>query len=252
MTWGARNMTDELIDDETLDSLPDDPGMAFVLFERACRKSLREATEREDNGQVVNALQLDFMHDVVAAAQHFNIPEIKDFRLPETADYPWRKFEEFNRKVRFFTTTYRLTAKAMRSRYSVELQGSHKDRIRTLVAHLKTAVDRADMPDWRKDRLRKRISEFEKALDGKRLNFTDAMIFVAALGAGLHGAGEGAEGMGKIIHEISVAIGQSKEVEDETRPAIPRIEIMAPVYQIEHSEAPIAFQRDEMDDEIPF
>ncbi len=206
----------------------------------------------EENGRVISALQLDFMHDVVAAAQHFNIPEVKDFRLPASADYPWQKFEEFNRKVRFFTTTYRLTAKATRSRYSVELQGNHKDRIRTLIAHLKTAVDRADMPDWRKDRLRKRIADFEKVLDGKRLNFTDAMVFVAALGAGLHGIGDGAEGMGKIIHEISVAIGQSKEVEDETRPELPKLEFTKPVYQIEHSEAPGAFQRDEMDDEIPF
>jgi len=245
-------MADELIDDDTLDALPDDPGMAFVLFERACRTSLRVATEREDNGHVIQGLQLDYMHDVLAAAQHYDIVDLKDFRLPASRDFPWETFEQFNRKVRFFSTSYRLNAKTARSRFSVELQGNHKDRIRTLVAHLKTAVDHAEMPDWRKDRLRKRIADFEKVLDGKRLNFADAMIFVAALGAGLHGAADGAEGLGKIIHEISIAIGQSKEVEDETKPTISRIEAVRPVYQIEHKESPNGFRHDEMNDEIPF
>jgi hypothetical protein len=243
-------MADELINDETLDSLPEDPCVAFVLFERACRFSLRDEVERTDNSNSVLGLQLDYMHDVVAAAQHFNIPEIKDFRLPAKANFPWETFEEFNRKVRFFVTTFRLQAKSERSRYSVELQGTHKDRIRTLIAHLKTAVDKADMPDWRRDRLRKRIVDFEKTLDGKRINFADAMVFAAALGAGVHGIGSGAEGVGKVIHEIVIAIGQSKEVEDETRPPIPKLELRPPIYQIEYKE--VSFQRDEMDDEIPF
>jgi hypothetical protein len=245
-------MTDELIDDETLDALPDDPGMAFVLFERACRLNMRAALDQEDNGHVIQGFQLDYMHDVVAAAQHFNIPDLKDFVLPDSRDFPWRVWEQFNRKVRFFTTSYRLSAKAARSRFSVELQGQHKDRIRTLIAHLKTAVDHADMPDWRKDRLRKRIADFEKVLDGKRLNFAEAMIFVAALGAGLHGIGEGAEGVGKIIHEISIAIGQSKEVEDEIRPAIPKLESAPPIYQIEYKEAPKSSVAEDLVDGIPF
>lgn len=245
-------MTDELIDDDAIEALPDDPGMAFVLFERACRKSLREAVEREENGQNVNALQLDFMHDVVAAAQHFHIPEVKDYRLPATANYPWEKFEEFNRKVRFFVTSYRLSNKAQRNLQSVELQGEHKDRIRTLVAHLKKAVDDAEMPDWRKERLRKHIHDFDKALDSKRLSYVEAFAFVAVVGAGLSGIGDGAEGLGKLVHQITVAIGQSKEIEDTTRPAPPKLEQTKPTYQLELKGSLDTFQRDEMDDEIPF
>ena len=247
-------MNDELIDDDTLEALPDDPGLAFVLFERACRTTLRQEMEREDNGNVIQGLQLDFMHDVIAAAQHFDILDLKDFQLPASRNFPWEVFEDFNRRVRFFTTHYRLTAKAQRSRSSVELQGNHRDRIRTLVAHLKLSIDNADMPDWRKDRLLKRIADFEKALDGKRLKFAEAMVFVGLLGAGLHGLGDGADGLGKIVHEITVAIGQSKEIEDETRPALPRIETKSPVYLIEAKDGstPTSFQRGEMDDEIPF
>jgi hypothetical protein len=248
-------MNHELIDDETLEALPDDPGLAFVLFERACRTSLMKAVEREDNGNVVQSLQLDFMHDVTAAAQHFNIPDLKDFSLPASTNFPWEVYEGFNRRVRFFTTHYRLTAKAQRDRHSVELQEAHKDRIRSLVAHLKTAIDKSDMPDWRKDRLRKRVADFEKALDGKRLRFAEAMVFVGLLGAGLHGVGDGAEGLGKLIHEITVAIGQSKEVEDEApRYALPKPEVRGPTYLIEDKSAGKAagFDREEMDDEIPF
>lgn len=247
-------MNHELIDDETLDALPDDPGLAFVMFERACRKSLMEAIEREDNGNFNEAIRLDFMHDVTAAAQHFDIPEIKDFKLPASRSYQWEVFEDFNRKVRFFTTHYRLTAKAQRSRHSVELQPTHKDRIRTLVAHLKNAVDKADMPDWRKDRLRKRIADFEKALDGKRLLFAEAMVFVGLIGAGLHGIGDGAEGLGKLVHEITIAIGQSKEIQDDTRPMLPAPEYRPPVYLIEGNDTAqsASFSRQELDDEIPF
>jgi hypothetical protein len=244
----------ELIDDDTLESLPDDPGLAFVLFERACRNSLRREIEREDNGSVIQGVQLDYMHDVIAAAQHFDIPDLKDFRLPASRNFPWEVFEDFNRRVRFFTTHYRLAAKAQRNGSSVELQGNHKDRIRTLVAHLKLAIDKEDMPDWRKDRLRKHIIDFETALDGKRLKFAEAMMFLAILGAGLHGLGDGAEGLGKIVHEITIAIGQSKEIEDDTRPALPKPEIKTPIYLIEvkRDGKIAAFDRGEMDDEIPF
>lgn len=236
-------MNHELIDDDTLDALPDDPGLAFVMFERACRASLMREIEHEDNGNVISSLQLDFMHDVIAAAQHFDVPDIKDFKLPASSNFPWQTFEDFNRRVRFFTTHFRLSVKAQRSRHSVELQISHKDRIRTLVAHLKAAIDNSNMPDWRKDRLRKRILDFESALDGKRLNFADAMVFVGLIGAGLHGIGDGSEGLGKLVHEITVAIGQSKEVEDETRPTLPKPDVKAPVYLIEASNS---------DEEIPF
>jgi hypothetical protein len=246
-------MNPELIDDDTLDSLPDDPGLAFVLFERACRTSLMQSIEQEDNGNVIQSLRLDYMHEVTAAAQHFDIPDLKDFQLPTTTNYDWEVFEAFSRKVRFFATHYRLSARAQRGRHSVELQQFHKDRIRTLTAHLREAVEKADMPDWRRDRLRKRIADFEKALDGKRLNFAEAMVFIGLLGAGLHGLGDGAEGAAKLVHEIAVAIGQSKEVEDETRPTLPPAEVKPPIYLIEDKQAsPPNFQREEMDDEIPF
>lgn len=149
---------------------------------------------------------------------------------------------------------YRLIARTQRSRASVELQPVQKDRIRTLVAHLKLAVDRAEMPDWRKDRLRKSIGDFEKALDGKRLSLASAMVFVGLVGAGLHSLGQGAEGVGKLVHEITVAIGQSKEIEDTTRPALPEPATTQPVYLIESDQTPpsLSIDRSEFDDEIPF
>lgn len=245
----------DLIDDETLESLPDEPGLAFVLFERACRASLMQAIQQEDSSSVIETLRLDYMHDVVAAAQHFRIPGLSDFRLPATGNLPWEVFEDFNRRVRFFTTHHRLTAKAQRSRTSVELQGSHKDRIRTLIAHLREAVDKSEMPDWRKDRLRKAMLDFEKALDGRRLNFAQAMTFLALIGAGLHGVGESADGLGKLVHEITVAIGQSKELEDAVRKPLPKPAAKAPVYLIEKKDPDrpaTTFTRSQLDDEIPF
>lgn len=247
-------MNHELIDDETLESLPDDPGMAFVMFERACRKSLMEAIEHEDSNSYNEVIRLDFMHDVIAAARFYKIPDLKDYNLPQSRGFKWEVFEDFNRRVRFFTTHYRLTANAQRSRHSVELPPAQKDRILTLVSVLRDEVEKADMPEWRRDRLRKSITKFEKTLRAKRLNFAEAMVFVGLLGAGLHGVGEGADGLGKLIHEITIAIGQAKEVEDTTRPALPAPKISTPVYLIEAKGAVnrAVFARDEMDDEIPF
>jgi hypothetical protein len=246
-------MSDELVDDDTLDAIPDgDPGLAFVYFERACRKSLTEALSQEDNSSIITGLQLDYMHEIIAAAQHFNIPELKDYTLPETSDFSWRRYEDFTRRVRFFTTHFRLNAKAQRNTYSVELQGSHKDRIITLIAHLKMAIEKSDMPDWRKSRLHARIIDFEKALNEKRLNFAQAMVFVGLLGAGIHGVGEGAEGLSKLVHEITVVIGQSKEIEDDRMPLLPKPQ--APVYLVEDKGVKRADRAEKqgMDDEIPF
>lgn len=82
-------MNTELIDDETLDALPDDPGLAFVMFERVCRTSLMQAIEGEDNGNVIESVRLDFMHDVIAAARHYDIPDLKDFKLPSSRRFDW-------------------------------------------------------------------------------------------------------------------------------------------------------------------
>jgi len=248
-------MNIELIDDETLDSIPEgDPGYAFVLFERACRKSLMESIHNEESGHVINTLQLYYMHDVIAAAQHYGIPDVRDFKLPKKLDY--EIFEEFSRKVRFFTTHYRLTAKAQRGLYSVELQGSHKDRIRTLVAHLKLAIDKSDFPERKKASLQNRILDFEKELDAKRLKFAEALVCISLIGAAIHGVGQGAEGLGKLINEIVVAIGQSKELEDDKLQLLPRPEIKPPAYLIDGRGSERtregSFTRQELDDEIPF
>ena len=91
-------MNTDLIDDQTLEAIPDgDPGYAFVLFERACRTSLFEMIEREDNGNVISNLQLDYMHDVVAAAQHFEITDLKDFKLPSARNFNYDVWQDFNR-----------------------------------------------------------------------------------------------------------------------------------------------------------
>ena len=244
----------DLIDDETLDAIPEgDPGYAFAQFERACRKTLLEAIGREDNWQVTASLRLDYMHDVIAAAQHYQIPDLCDYKLPSRKSYDDDHFEDFTRRVRFFVTHLRLTAKSQRGIYSVELQGTHKERIRTLVQHLKAAIDGSnELSDKKKALLHKRIREFEAALEGKRLSFAEAMIFVALLGAGLQGAGDCATGVHKIVHEISVLIGQSKEVEDDTIQMLPRPEIKPPIYLIEAQSEPASFDRATMDDEIPF
>lgn len=244
----------DLIDDETLDAIPEgDPGYAFAQFERACRKTLLEAIGREDNWQIIASLRLDYMHDVIAAAQHYEIPDLCDYKLPSRKSYDDDHFEDFTRRVRFFVTHLRLTAKSQRGVYSVELQGTHKQRIRTLVQHLKAAIDGSnELTDKKKALLHKRIREFEAALDGKRLSFAEAMIFVALLGAGLQGAGDCAIGVHKIVHEITVLIGQSKEVEDDTVQLLPRPEIKPPIYLIEVQTEPASFDRAAMDDEIPF
>jgi hypothetical protein len=112
----------DLIDDETLDALPDDPELAFAIFERAWRTSLMKAIEGEDDGNVINNVRFDFMHDVIAAARHYDIPDLKDFKLPSSRSFDWDAWEDFNRKVQYFTMHHRLSASAQRSRSSVELQ----------------------------------------------------------------------------------------------------------------------------------
>ncbi len=247
----------ELIDDATLEAIPDDdPGYAFVLFERACRISLLEAISATESSHLDQSLRLDYLHDVVAAAQHFDIPELKDFQLPHSGKFDYDAFEDFSRRVRFFSTHFRLTAKATRGNYSVELQGSHKDRIRTLVSHLKEAIDRSDLASGRKSILQRRILDFEKALEGKRLKFADAMMCLSLLGAGLYGVGEGAEGLSKLVHEITVAIGQSKEAEDSKIQLLPRPPLKPPVYLLQVTTDTGASggtnKSRELDDEIPF
>lgn len=64
---------------------------------------------------------------------------------------------------------------------------------------------------------------------------------------------EGADGIGQLVHEITVLVGQSKELEDATQQTLPTIESKPPVYLVENKDdQPSSFQRDEMDGEKPF
>ena len=129
-------MNFDLIDDETLDAIPDDdPRFAFAQFERACRKSLLEAEKNEEDWAAVASLRQDYMHDVVAAAQHYGISELADYRIPLGEDYKQDRFDDFVRR-RFCVTHFRLTSKTRRSHYSVEVR--HPTRIDTdFLHHLK-------------------------------------------------------------------------------------------------------------------
>ena len=82
-----------------LDAIPDyDPRFAFAQFERACRKSLLEAEKNEEDWAAVASFRQDYMHDVVAAAQHYGISELADYRIPLGEDYKQHHFDDFVRR----------------------------------------------------------------------------------------------------------------------------------------------------------
>lgn len=244
----------DLIDDDELDAIPDDDaGFAFASIERVCRRTMLEALRHEEEWRIAQDYRLDYMHDVLAAAQHYDIPILRDFKLPSANGYEQAHFEDFTRQVRFFAMQLRLNAKSQKSTHSVELSGSHKQRIQTLLHHLKLAVENSDLSDGRKASLHKRIRDFEVALEAKRLRFAEAMIFLGLLGAGLHEAGDAAEGAHKLVHEITLAIGTSKQEEDSKTKLNPRLAVVAPAYL---PEPPVRQSKEDfsadLDDEIPF
>jgi hypothetical protein len=236
-----------MITDEELQSLPEDPDQAFAKFEQIARTRLFEAL-RNAQGYESEALQLEYMNQVVGAANAFGIEGVRDLKVPVTNSFVYNHYADFLRQVDNYTIQIRIHAVGRSRRYSVALDGPTKLKVRHYIAQIKGLIESAGLPADKKDALLRKLSSFVDELDRTRTTFQAVaemwLAFCGVVGEGF----EKLEPARKWLDSIANVMGKAKELEDLNRPRLPgpeeRPRLEPPRKDSSTSKSP--------DDEMPF
>jgi len=253
----------DLITREELDDAPDDPQLAFTQLVGHAEKRLADYTNKfdddRDSWQAIEEARHGFMNVVIALAKAYKIEPFASLEVPRHEKFDIDVHRQFKSDLDHYMTQLLVNNSIERKRDSVQLAPKVKDKIRSYVHGLKTAIDNGDFTDSKRARLHKILSEFEAELDKRRLSFlavTKLAIVILSVPGGLWGS---YEAVTKLTNNVLQAIGEAKTVEDESRllpDAKPPARLLPP-RKDDNSLVPKAkkgpkrFPAD-LDDEIPF
>lgn len=207
-----------MITDEELESLPEDPQLAFVEFERIAREALTNELMQAENGR--DDLRLEYLNKVVGAAKAFGIDGLRDWKVPSAHQFDYSYYANFVSDVDHYTIQIRIHAASRSRRYSVGLDDATKIKIRHFVEQIKLAIEAADLSVEKKEVLFKKLSKFLEEVDRARTPFqalADAWLFFCGV------AGDGIEKLEparKWLDSIAKLMGHAKELEDLSRPRL--------------------------------
>jgi hypothetical protein len=174
----------DFITQEEIDDLPDDdPQAAFMAFVRIAQRRLAEQTAKFDSSdwQVIDEARNGFMNVVIAAAKKFGIEPIASIDVPRLQDSTAETYRQFKADIDHLFTQLLLDNSSRTKRDSVLISSDLKTRIRAYAFRLRELIEKAeDLDNAKRQVLLHRLSEFEAALDKKRLNLlTVAMLALA-------------------------------------------------------------------------
>ncbi|MET4208920.1 hypothetical protein [Bradyrhizobium sp. LA2.1] len=242
----------DFITQDEMDDLPDDdPQEAFTQFVEITRRRLAEylttLSEDENDWHKRTEAQHGFMNVVVAAAKRFEIQPLAALSVPRATKFDSDVYREFRSDLDHYLTQILLNNSARAKRDSVLLSPEFKSTIRVYVFNLRELVENnKDMDDGKRRDLLKHLTDFESALEKKRLNLLAVTVLAVTL-LGTPGAlGSSVDVAGKLISNIIRAVGEARVHEDATR----RLPSTAPPLAITGPRP--SETGSTMDDDIPF
>lgn len=242
-----------LITQAEIEALPPDPRERFVAIEEICRRRYEQNTEGDDvQWSYIQDMRLQYMSGVVAAAKYLGIEPIDRIVIPKKSKWNDDAYEDFINELHFYAMQLALEAADRNTQLSIILQGSTKQRLVTLIEHLREQVRKLDLAPARIDQLLARIDQFERELTKPRLTFTAVAaltIYVTAAIADVGGAATTVRGAMNLIEE---AVGTAKEEQDKE--AAGRLGIFEPkkLEPPRPPEEPKPRETYDLNDDIPF
>lgn len=207
-------MIDLITDDELL-NLPEDPTEAFLQFHQIVEARLDEQLAHTSSEAEDEALFRNYMTLVIAAADEYGIEGLKKWQLPDWAKSNSASYRPFREAVHTFTTSFRFKRIRRLRKYSVALDPAAKEKLRHLLQQMRKTVDKLDISVAKKDRLYRCINELQYEVDLER---TSVQAFGALVIEICDDIGEAAKRLHpvvEIVERIGAALGYSKRQEDE-------------------------------------
>ena len=163
----------------------------------------------------VQDARLRYMNTVVSAAKFLEISPICDMDIPRPSAWDDNVFNDFVSDLSSYLMQLMMERADRRRRTAIVLEGTTRDRLRSLIIRLRGEVQQLDLPEARIDKVLRKIDELEKALEGQRLSFIAVATVVFGIAAVLSDFDGAATAVQKIVYKIEQIVGQAKDTQDE-------------------------------------
>lgn len=228
------------------DNFPDDDELALLQFieEFAARYEDYLATVNDDTD--TRDAGIEFMNNVLAAADALDVAEFKDWSVPSYKD----AYETVSR-FRLFTKSFVIRSQVRKARLgkvnSVSLDTETKEHIHKYIAAIRELLERAEIEEGKRNSLYAKLNKFAADVDRARTPFDNAIIFIVAAADAAKKVGESLNPLSELIKRINELLGHAKDLEGDVKLSPPpeRKRIEGP-----RKKADSAFSRDL--DDVPF
>ena len=217
------NIFDLLTEDEIAD-VADDNSVAFVQLVRAAQKRVKDrirelSWEDEHDREEIQRAQYGFMTTMIGLGRSLEIAPFATMDVPRFDEFNYAVERQFSADLDHYMAQLVMGTALKGRSHAVGLSGGAKERIRTLIHHLKDAIDNAEMPEGKRELLHRKIAEFEAALGKPRLSLWAAsrvMLEIMSISANVVGLADSTT-FHKVIHNVMQVVAESKAAEDEQR-----------------------------------
>lgn len=254
----------DILTEEFLAELPDDPQMAFGMVLRRADEYLANALRAVDENESSSwygytTAQHTAMNTIIAVAKRYEIHPFATMALPPRKRFESEHFDEFKVDLDHYAAQLLLDNSIRGKRDAVAIEPKTKDRLRQHIHGIKTLIDQAEMPEPRRAVLHKKIADFEAALERPRVNvvmLAGVLVTILASAANVAQLTE-SQAMHKLIATIMSTIGEAKAVDEEKRelpPVQPPQALLPPrpEEQVAGQSRPNRAPAHGLDDDIPF
>jgi hypothetical protein len=160
---------------------------------------------------------LEYINKVLAAARAFKIDGLKGWELPSVDGNCWQAYRGFVHDVDFCTTQIRINQAGRNRSNSVGLDGNTKAKIHSYVQKIRIVLDKAELPELKRDLLFRKLDAFVVEVDKARTSLQSvASVYLTVctvIGEGFNKL----EPVRRFINSIATLIGNAKDVEDSLR-----------------------------------
>jgi hypothetical protein len=149
-----------MITDEEIEQLPEDPELAFVEFEKIMRDRTNGKIGEASQEQWCNAdvFYLEYINKVLAAARAYTIDGLKDLQVPSVNSNSYEAYRQIVTDVDFYTIQIRIRHAGRNRQNSVGLDGNTKAKIHSYVQKIRIVLDKAELPESKRDLLHRALS----------------------------------------------------------------------------------------------
>ena len=202
-----------MIPDDLLNTLPDDPELAFVHLEKIFREEMTlELGHSQNNDALIRSAYDQYINHTSDIAKELGLDILQECQqqLNATGDF-WYRQQQFVADVDHYLIRIQIRHTRRTKGYSVAFDHATKAKLRHHLSQIKNTVDKLEVPQTKREALYARISALESEIDRNRTRFDvySALLLETATTTGK--AARKLKPLMKLLHPITIIFANAKE-----------------------------------------